>query len=158
MLCLAFPLEPPRRSGPRPSRLDELDAVTVPTLVVQGVRDPFGMPPKGEQRTVVQVQGDHSLRTDLASVGAAVSAWLARTRLPTRPSATAHARARAGRAGLAAAASSAAPDRDRTARVNSVDARTACLHAEASSRSTCRVAGVSVPAATTMLRQPARSV
>ena len=43
MLCLAFPVHPPGR--PEKSRLDELDAVTVPTLVVQGERDPFGMPP-----------------------------------------------------------------------------------------------------------------
>jgi predicted alpha/beta-hydrolase family hydrolase len=79
VLCLAFPLAPPRRSGPRPSRLEELDAVLVPTLVVQGVRDPFGMPPTGKHRTVVQVQGDHSLRTDLAALGAAVGSWLAST-------------------------------------------------------------------------------
>jgi predicted alpha/beta-hydrolase family hydrolase len=76
VLCLAFPLQPPRRSSPAPSRLDELDAVTVPMLIVQGVRDPFGMPPATATRTVVQVQGDHSLRTDLATVGAAVRAWL----------------------------------------------------------------------------------
>ena len=37
VLCLAFPLQPPRRAAPAPSRLPELDAVTVPTLVVQGV-------------------------------------------------------------------------------------------------------------------------
>jgi uncharacterized protein len=43
---------------------------------VQGVRDQFGMPPAAAQRTVVQVQGDHSLRTDLDAVGAAVRAWL----------------------------------------------------------------------------------
>ncbi len=79
VLCLAFPLSPPRRSGPRPSRLDELEAVTVPVLVVQGVRDPFGMPPAGTARTVVQVNGDHSLRTDLAALAAAVRSWLAAT-------------------------------------------------------------------------------
>ena len=64
VLCLAFPLQPPRRAGaePAPSRLAELDAVTVPTLVVQGTRDPFGMQPPAERRTVVQVAGDHSLR------------------------------------------------------------------------------------------------
>lgn len=80
VLCLAFPLQPPRRSaaGPAPSRLAELDAVTVPTLVVQGERDPFGMPPPGPQRTVAQVQGDHSLRADPQAVAAAVSAWLPR--------------------------------------------------------------------------------
>jgi uncharacterized protein len=78
VLCLAFPLQPPRRrSGTAtPSRLSELDAVTVPTLVVQGARDPFGIPPAAAQRTVVQVAGDHSLRTDLQAVAAAVRAWL----------------------------------------------------------------------------------
>src|ERR671919_111742 len=45
VLCLAFPLQPPRRSGKpaSPSRLEELDAVTTPTLVVQGERDRFGI-------------------------------------------------------------------------------------------------------------------
>jgi predicted alpha/beta-hydrolase family hydrolase len=78
VLCLAFPLQPSRRSGaePAPSRLPELDAVKVPTLVVQGARDQFGMPPSSEQRTVVQVAGDHSLRTDLSAVENAVRAWL----------------------------------------------------------------------------------
>jgi uncharacterized protein len=78
VLCLAFPLQPRRRSGaePTPSRLPELDAVDVPTLVVQGARDPFGIPPAGPLRTVVQVEGDHSLRTDPDAVAAAVSAWL----------------------------------------------------------------------------------
>jgi uncharacterized protein len=88
VLCLAFPLLPPRRSGAAAaqSRLPELDAVTVPTLVVQGERDPFGMPPASPRRTVVQVQGDHSLRTDLTAVAAAVRGWLpavlARTAMP----------------------------------------------------------------------------
>jgi predicted alpha/beta-hydrolase family hydrolase len=78
VLCVAFPLQPPRRSGAAPaaSRLSELDAVTVPTLVVQGARDPFGIPPAAASRTVVQVPGDHSLRTDVAAVAAAVEAWL----------------------------------------------------------------------------------
>jgi uncharacterized protein len=77
VLCLAFPLQPPRRSGAAAqSRLPELDAVTVPTLVVQGARDPFGIPPAGPRRTVVQVPGDHSLRTDLEAVAAAARAWL----------------------------------------------------------------------------------
>jgi predicted alpha/beta-hydrolase family hydrolase len=80
VLCLAFPLQPPRRSGSKPaeSRLPELDAVMVPTLIVQGTRDPFGIPPPGKRRTVVQVAGDHSLRTDLGAVGDAVRAWLLR--------------------------------------------------------------------------------
>jgi predicted alpha/beta-hydrolase family hydrolase len=79
VLCLAFPLQPPRRSGAPAavSRLPELDAVRVPTLVVQGARDSFGIPPGSAQRTVVQVPGDHSLRTDIEAVTAAVRAWLA---------------------------------------------------------------------------------
>jgi uncharacterized protein len=76
VLCLAFPLHAPGRSGSAASRLHELDEVTVPTLVVQGERDPFGMPPATERRTVVHVPGNHSLRTDLEAVAAAVRAWL----------------------------------------------------------------------------------
>ena len=53
----------------------ELDAVAVPTLVVQGERDPFGMPPSAPNRTVVTVPGTHSLRSS-STVEAAVSEWL----------------------------------------------------------------------------------
>jgi uncharacterized protein len=78
VLCLAFPLQPPGRAGKPPqSRLPELDAVKLPTLVVQGERDPFGMPPPGPSRKVVTVPGDHGLKADLAAVAAAVRAWLA---------------------------------------------------------------------------------
>jgi predicted alpha/beta-hydrolase family hydrolase len=78
VLCLAFPLLPPRRSKGKPpkSRLDELEQVTVPTLVVQGERDQFGMPPPGPRRTVVEAPGDHSLRADTEAVAAAVEEWL----------------------------------------------------------------------------------
>lgn len=41
-VALGFPLHPPGR--PERSRLDELESVQVPTLVVQGERDPFGRP------------------------------------------------------------------------------------------------------------------
>ena len=91
VLCLAFPLQPPPRAGAAatPSRLFELDEVTVPTLVVQGARDRFGIPPATAHRTVVEVPGDHSLRTDVGAVAAAVGGWLpgvvaqaARTAMP----------------------------------------------------------------------------
>lgn len=80
VLCLAFPLQPPRRTGAAAaaSRLPELELVRVPTLVVQGERDPFGIPPAAEHRTVVLVASDHSLRSDLGAVAAAARAWLAR--------------------------------------------------------------------------------
>jgi len=77
VVCLAFPLQPPRRSTPAPSRQPELEAVAVPVLIVQGERDPFGMPPDGPQRTVVRVAGDHGLKSDLRAVEAAVADWLA---------------------------------------------------------------------------------
>ena len=78
VLCLAFPLEPPRRAGTPPrSRLAELDAVRVPVLVVQGERDPFGIPLPGPSRTVVTVRGDHGLKADLDAVAEAVRGWLA---------------------------------------------------------------------------------
>jgi predicted alpha/beta-hydrolase family hydrolase len=77
VLCLAFPLHPPGRGAdPTKSRLGELEAVSVPTLVVQGERDPFGRPPPGPQRQVVLVPGNHSLRSSSA-VHAAVRDWLA---------------------------------------------------------------------------------
>ena len=78
VLCLAFPLLPPRKDSTKAqSRLPELDAVGVPTLVVQGARDAFGVPPAGRNRVVVEVAADHALRTDLPSVAAAIDAWLA---------------------------------------------------------------------------------
>jgi predicted alpha/beta-hydrolase family hydrolase len=80
VLCLAFPLVPPQRSpsAEPQTRLPELDAVKVPTLVIQGVNDRFGMPPARRGRKVVEVRGDHGLKTDLDAVGTAARAWLAR--------------------------------------------------------------------------------
>ena len=74
LLCLAFPVHPPGR--PEKSRLDELDAVRVPVLVVQGSSDPFGMPPARRGRKVVRISGNHSLRTDVDTLRRAVRNWL----------------------------------------------------------------------------------
>ena len=74
VLCLAFPLHPPGR--PAVTRQDELDAVTVPVLIVQGASDPFGMPASGPSRTVVTVVGNHSLRSGLGALRTAVREWL----------------------------------------------------------------------------------
>jgi uncharacterized protein len=78
VLCLAFPLQPPSRGEPKPSRLPELAAVKVPVLVVQGANDPFGLPPPSRRRKVVQVDGDHSLRRDHDAIASAVESWLQR--------------------------------------------------------------------------------
>jgi uncharacterized protein len=76
VLCLAFPLHPPGR--PEKSRVDELEQVQVPVLIVQGRSDPFGMPPSGPNREIVAVPGTHSLTGDLAALAQAVTAWLER--------------------------------------------------------------------------------
>jgi predicted alpha/beta-hydrolase family hydrolase len=63
-LALAFPLHPPGR--PEKSRLDELTAAGVPTLVVQGDRDAFGgpdaFPPEGPFLLRRLPFADHSFR------------------------------------------------------------------------------------------------
>ncbi len=74
VLCLAFPVHPPGR--PESTRLAELDAVKVPVLVVQGASDPFGMPTRRRGRRVVEVRGNHSLKTDRDALRAAVRDWL----------------------------------------------------------------------------------
>jgi predicted alpha/beta-hydrolase family hydrolase len=78
VLCLAFPVHPPGR--PEKSRLEELDAVPVPVLVIQGERDPFGMPPDAPGRTVVRIGGDHGLKANHAALESAVAAWLSSRR------------------------------------------------------------------------------
>jgi predicted alpha/beta-hydrolase family hydrolase len=76
IVCLAFPLHPPGR--PDKSRADEL-LTGLPTLVVNGDRDAFGIPTPGDHVEVVVLPGEtHSLNKDPAAVGAAVVAWLTR--------------------------------------------------------------------------------
>lgn len=71
IVALAFPMHPPGK--PEKSRLEELALPRVPVLVVQGDRDPFGLPPVAKGRTVRVVAGaDHSLRKNPAAVAAAV--------------------------------------------------------------------------------------
>lgn len=74
VLCLAFPTHPPGR--PEKSRQAELSGVTVPTLVVQGERDPFGIPSGSDNCQVVVVAGDHGLKKELPLIRAAIADWL----------------------------------------------------------------------------------
>jgi uncharacterized protein len=75
IVALAFPLHPPGR--PDKSRAAEL-LTGVPTLVVNGDRDPFGIPAAGPGIEVVVRPGEtHALSKDVAAVGAAVRTWLA---------------------------------------------------------------------------------
>jgi uncharacterized protein len=74
VLCLAFPVHPPGK--PEKDRLHELAAPTVPVLVVQGESDPFGRPDPAPGREVVMLRGNHSLRSDMPGLRAAVAGWL----------------------------------------------------------------------------------
>jgi len=90
-LALAFPLHPPGR--PERSRLDDLLGAGVPTLVVQGERDPFGAPgefPAGVDLRLVP-GADHGFTVPrsaplsqdeaLALIVDAVTAWLPRDKV-----------------------------------------------------------------------------
>lgn len=83
VLCLAFPLHPPSRkpTAEHNTRQPELDAVEVPTLVVQGASDPFGLPAPGPRRQVVTVPGNHGLRAHQDQIAAVIGAWLAQLEL-----------------------------------------------------------------------------
>jgi hypothetical protein len=74
VVALAFPLHPPGR--PERSRLGELDGA-VPTLVVNGDRDPFGVPPDRPGVSVVVRPGErHDLRRDPGAVADLVLGFL----------------------------------------------------------------------------------
>ncbi|SFK49282.1 hypothetical protein SAMN05421835_122111 [Amycolatopsis sacchari] len=80
VLCLAFPEHPPGK--PEKSRQAELDAVEVPTLVVQGESDPFGRPEAGPHHEVVVIPGTHALDKDLDGLARITSEWLTRVLRP----------------------------------------------------------------------------
>jgi hypothetical protein len=74
VVALAFPLHPVGK--PERSRAGELDGA-VPTLVVNGDRDPFGVPPESPGVTVVVRPGDkHDLRRDPAGLAELVLDFL----------------------------------------------------------------------------------
>jgi uncharacterized protein len=75
VIALAFPLHPPGR--PQQSRADELRAAGTAVLVVNGERDPFGIPDARDASRVVVLPGEtHSLSKRPAAVGDAVGSWL----------------------------------------------------------------------------------
>jgi len=87
VLALAFPLQPPARrsrgSGTAtfpPDRSAELRAGAAggaPVLVLNGDRDPFGIPPADESISVVVLKDEtHALSKRPAAVTEAVTAWL----------------------------------------------------------------------------------
>ncbi|MEV4068542.1 alpha/beta family hydrolase [Nonomuraea fuscirosea] len=77
VVALAFPLHPPGK--PERSRADELRGAGVDVLVVNGDRDPFGVPDAGDAARLVVLPGEgHELRRDPARVGEVVAEWIVR--------------------------------------------------------------------------------
>jgi uncharacterized protein len=75
VIALAFPLHPPGQPGK--SREGELRGAGTSVLVINGERDPFGVPEPDETTEVVVLPGEaHALSKHPAAVGAAVAAWL----------------------------------------------------------------------------------
>jgi uncharacterized protein len=75
VIALSFPLHPPGR--PEQSRVEELRAAGTDVLVVNGERDPFGIPDAQDASRVVVLPGEtHSLTRNVAAVGTAVGGWL----------------------------------------------------------------------------------
>jgi hypothetical protein len=75
VIALAFPLHPPGQ--PAKSRDGELRGAGTSVLVVNGERDPFGVPEPDESTDVVVLPGEtHTLTRHPAAVGEAVTAWL----------------------------------------------------------------------------------
>jgi len=75
VIALAFPLHPPGR--PARSRAAELAAVGTDVLVVNGERDPFGIPEAaGNTRVVVLAGESHALSRRPGEVGRAAGSWL----------------------------------------------------------------------------------
>jgi uncharacterized protein len=77
VIALAFPLRPPGR--PDRSRAAELRIPGRKLLIVNGDRDPFGVPGRRAGARVVALAGEtHALSRHPAAVGRAVTAWLPR--------------------------------------------------------------------------------
>ena len=75
VIALAFPLHPPGQ--PAKTRDQELRDAGTSVLVINGDRDPFGVPEPDERTKVVVLPGEaHALSKHPEAVGAAVTAWL----------------------------------------------------------------------------------
>ena len=75
VLALAFPLHPPAK--PEQTRLAELRDAGTSVLVINGSRDPFGVPGNGDATKVVVLAGEtHALSGGAALITEEVGGWL----------------------------------------------------------------------------------
>jgi predicted alpha/beta-hydrolase family hydrolase len=91
LVLLSYPLHPPGR--PEKLRIEHLPAITVPTLVVSGTKDPFGTPDDLRRHldaidapvTYVWVEGaGHEWKGRDRSIAEVVRDWLKGRELPAR--------------------------------------------------------------------------
>jgi uncharacterized protein len=75
VIALAFPLHPPGQ--PAKSRDSELRGAGMRVLVVNGDRDPFGVPEPDDATSVVVLPGEtHALSKKPSAISEAVAGWL----------------------------------------------------------------------------------
>jgi uncharacterized protein len=75
VIALAFPLHPPGQPGK--SRDSELRDAGTSVLVLNGDRDPFGVPEPDDVTVVVVLPGEtHALSRNPSAIGEAVTGWL----------------------------------------------------------------------------------
>ena len=81
VVALAFPLHPPGR--PERSRVAELRQAGVPVLVVNGDRDPFGVPDSADASRVAVLPGEtHALSRRPEVIRPIVETWLREVLVP----------------------------------------------------------------------------
>jgi predicted alpha/beta-hydrolase family hydrolase len=87
VIALAFPLHPPGKADdPNRSRAGELRSAGVPVLVINGGRDPFGIPDQADADSLIVLPGEtHSLSRDPQAITEAVASWLRRVIATIRP-------------------------------------------------------------------------
>lgn len=78
VIALAFPLHPPGKADvPEKSRAGELRSAGVPVLVINGDRDPFGVPDAADADRLVVLAGEtHTLSKQRAAIASAITSWL----------------------------------------------------------------------------------
>jgi uncharacterized protein len=78
VVALAFPLHPPGKADdPERSRVGELRAAGVPVLVINGDRDPFGIPDPADAGKLIVLPGEtHALSRHPQEITSAVASWL----------------------------------------------------------------------------------
>jgi predicted alpha/beta-hydrolase family hydrolase len=87
VIALAFPLHPPGKADdPSRSRAGELRSAGVPVLVINGERDPFGIPDQADADRLIVLPGEtHSLSRHPQAITEAVASWLGQVMGLVRP-------------------------------------------------------------------------